>query len=101
MRAVLDLLKMPLLIAALVFAVVSVSRSTIDPELKAKNASLRHELGRVTTRNERLQADIARLKGEISRLRSGDAESLHYARTELGMVRPGETVYQLDADATP
>ena len=26
-----------------------------------------------------------------------DAESLHYARTQLGMVRPGETVFQLGA----
>jgi cell division protein FtsB len=101
MRALFDLLKMPLLIAALVGAVVGFSRWTIDPELKAKNESLRQELSRVSTRNERLQARITRLKGEIGRLRADDAESLHFARTQLGMVRLGETVFQLSADSTP
>lgn len=98
MRAVLDLLKTPLLIAALVGTVIGFSRWTIDPELAAHNTSLRQELGRVEARNERLRARITRLKGEIKRLRADDAESLHYARTQLGMVRPGETVFQLSAE---
>ena len=97
MRALFDMLKTPALIVALVGGVLGFSRLTINPELEAKNASLLHELGRVETRNARLQARIARLKSEIGRLRADDAESLHYARTQLGMVRPGETVFQLGA----
>ncbi|MGK0361692.1 MAG: cell division protein FtsB [Bradymonadia bacterium] len=97
MRALVELLKTPALIVALVGGVLGFSRLTINPELEANNESLRQELGRVETRNTRLQARITRLKGEINRLRADDAESLHYARTQLGMVRPGETVFQLGA----
>lgn len=98
MRALVHLLKTPLLIAALVGTVIGFSRWTINPELTARNESLRQELGRVEARNERLQDRISGLKDEIKRLRADDAESLYYARTQLGMVRPGETVFQLTAE---
>lgn len=84
----------PLLVAALAGGVIAVSKATVDPRLEARNEALRAELGRVQARNARLAAQIAELKGEIHRLRTQPEESLHHARTQLGMVRSGEVVYQ-------
>lgn len=72
---------------------------TLDPELLARNQSLADELSRLEGRNRRLEADNTSLKAEISRLRAEDAESVHHARTQLGMVRPGEVVYQFPASS--
>lgn len=83
--------------AALVGGIWAVHRFSMDPELVAKNRSLSDELSRLEARNRRLQADNETLKAEIGRLRGQDAESVHQARTTLGMVRPGEVVYQFPA----
>lgn len=75
---------------------------TLDPELLARNQSLADELSRLEGRNRRLETDNESLKGEIARLRAEDSESVHHARTQLGMVRPGEVVYQFPAlEPTP
>ncbi|MCK6571123.1 septum formation initiator family protein [Myxococcota bacterium] len=84
-------------VGALVAAVYGFYRLTLDPELVARNQSLSEELSRLEARNRRLETDNAALESEIARLRSEDAESVHHARTSLGMVRPGEVVYQFPA----
>jgi cell division protein FtsB len=86
-------------VAALVAAVYGFYRFTLDPELMARNQSLSDELARLEARNRRLETDNAALEAEIARLRSEDAESVHHARTTLGMVRPGEVVYQFPASS--
>ncbi len=85
----------PLAVAALSGTVYGVWRLSLDPRVEARNGALHDELLRIESRNGRLRADIAALQGEIRRLREDEAESLHRARTGLGMVRTGEVVYQL------
>lgn len=82
------------MIAGLAVIVAWVSRAAVDPQLEARNATLESELGRVKARNTQLSQKIQGLKVELRRLRGEPAESLHHARTQLGMVRPGEMVYQ-------
>lgn len=89
------------LIVALAGGVYAFSRLTLDPELAAYNQSLREEFIRVEARNGQLEAQVAELKAEIQRLRASDAESLFHARTQLGMVKGDEVVYQLDAAGAP
>ena len=84
----------PLVLCLLAAGLWGVSRLMADPEAEARTQSLRDELLRVESRNARLRTEIASLKAELARLRDGDAEALHHARTGLGMVRPGEVVYQ-------
>lgn len=84
-----------LLVALLAGGVYGVSRLTVDPRRSAHNASLAGELGRIEARNDRLRAEITDLTGEIGRLRGDRSESLYHARTRLGMLRPGEVLYQL------
>lgn len=86
-------------VLGLVAGVYAFYRLTLDPELIARNESLADELARLEGRNRRLEADNEALKAEIGRLRAEDAESVHHARTTLGMVRPGEVVYQFPASA--
>jgi len=81
---------------ALTGAVLLVYRASLDPELSARNQKLSDELVRVEARNVRLAAQNGQLKAEIRRLREDRGESLHRARTALGMVRPGEVVYQFE-----
>ncbi|MCA9527272.1 MAG: septum formation initiator family protein [Myxococcales bacterium] len=96
-RRLIRLLSPVALLAVLVGGVYGFSQATLNPELAAYNQSLREELLRVEARNGQLAESIAELKAEIQRLRSDDAESLFHARTQLGMVRTGEVVYQLAA----
>jgi cell division protein FtsB len=94
-RRLLRWLGPPFAILALTGAVYGFWRLTLDPEVEARNRALDDELLRIEGRNGHLRTEIAGLKQEIKRLREDEGESLHRARTGLGMVRPGETVYQL------
>jgi cell division protein FtsB len=47
------------------------------------------------------EAEIARLRGRIERLRSDPATLERLAREDLGMVRPGDVVIELPQDASP
>jgi len=89
------------LLATLVGGAYAFSRFTLNPELAAYNQSLREEFIRVEASNGQLAAQIGDLKAEIHRLRADDAESLFHARTQLGMVKSGEVVYQLEVDKAP
>lgn len=45
--------------------------------------------------NERLQRRNAALAAEVEDLKSGTAAAEERARTELGMIKPGETYYRV------
>ena len=81
--------------------IYGLSRLTVDPELRVRNAELGAELTRVRTRNTRLRARVEAMKAEIIRLRQDPEESLYHARTGLGLVRSGEVVYRFAAPPTP
>ncbi len=74
-----------------------VSTRAVDPELKRRNADLEANLAAVRAENDRLAHESATLRAELIRLRERPTEQLHHARTQLGMVKPGEVVYQLKA----
>lgn len=80
--------------AVLMGGVYGLSRLTIDPDLRVRNAELGAELTRVRTRNGRLRSRVEAMKAEITRLRQDPDESLYHARTGLGLVRSGEVVYR-------
>ena len=86
------------LIAALAALIFGVSQLTVDHRLRQRNALLRAELGAVERRETRLRDELDRLRSEILRLRNVPQESLYQARFDLGMVGPGEFVYQFVAD---
>jgi cell division protein FtsB len=72
-----------------------------DPEVAARNRSLQSDLERIQGRNRWLRHEIGRLRGEIARLRADEDALLGIARTELGLVQPGEVVYQVAEVAEP
>ncbi|MCA9542124.1 MAG: septum formation initiator family protein [Myxococcales bacterium] len=88
-------------LTALGGGVYGLSRLSIDPEVQSRNADLADELRALQGRNERLRARAEALRAEIRRLRTDPEESLYHARTNLGMVRPGEVIYRFEAAAPP
>ena len=62
--------------------------------LKAQVAEQEAENGRLRQRNEALAAEVEDLK-------SGEAAVEERARSELGMVKPGETFYRVIEDGNP
>ncbi len=56
---------------------------------------LESEVERRTEDNDRLAARNAALEAEVKDLKQGLAAAEERARTELGMVGPGETFYQI------
>ena len=78
--------------------VVAVHLWSRDGDKAARSAGLRTELERLESRNQTLRIENDALKAEISRLRTDERASLSHARPELGMVRPGELVYQFRAE---
>lgn len=85
-----------IVVVALAGGLFAAWNASTDPELQQRNEELAEALAHVEARNRRLTTDIAALKTEISRLRDHNAESVHRARTELGMVRGGEVVYRFE-----
>ncbi len=83
-----------LAVLALVGLVLLVHRASLDPEMEARNAELQAQRDQVSAQNRRLKQEIAVRQDELRRLREDPGESLYHARTELGMIRPGEVVYQ-------
>jgi cell division protein FtsB len=69
-------------------------------EAETKGAGLKAELERIEARNRVLRVENDALKAELARLRSDERESVYHARTELGMVKPGELVYQFRSTAS-
>jgi cell division protein FtsB len=86
----------PVILALLTAGVYAAARLSLDPDAEQRNARLSDELSRVRSVNDQLGRDAAALRAELSRLRNRPDERLFHARTQLGLVRPGEVVYQLD-----
>ena len=66
-------------------------------------AALRGQVQRQHAENQRLQERNAALAAEVEDLKSGEAAVEERARSELGMVKPGETFYRVieDGNAAP
>ncbi|HET8697956.1 MAG TPA: cell division protein FtsB [Gammaproteobacteria bacterium] len=62
---------------------------------------LEDEVTRRTEDNARLAARNAALEGEVKDLKQGLAAAEERARTELGMIKAGETFYQIAPAAPP
>ena len=62
-------------------------------------AALRGQVQRQQAENQRLQERNAALAAEVEDLKSGEAAVEERARSELGMVKPGETFYRVIEDA--
>lgn len=60
-------------------------------------ARLRRDLHSLEDRNTRLTAENQRLKIEVQRVRTEPAALERAARENLGLVRPGEIVFNLEA----
>lgn len=66
-------------------------------------AALRAQVARQEAENLKLQQRNEALKAEVENLKSGEAAVEERARSELGMVKPGETFYRVieDGNAPP
>jgi len=62
----------------------------------AKIRGLRRELAHVNDRNFQLVQGIDRARTELHRIRTDDAALDRVARRRLGLVRDGETLYQVE-----
>lgn len=62
-------------------------------------AALRGQVARQQTENRQLQERNAALAAEVEDLKSGEAAVEERARSELGMVKPGETFYRVIEEA--
>ena len=58
-------------------------------------ASLHRQVQQQTRENEGLQQRNAALAAEVEDLKSGEAAVEERARSELGMIKPGETFYRV------
>jgi cell division protein FtsB len=84
-----------LLTAALVLAIAAVAGSVLlGPQGVRHLRALRAERRRLAAATVALLGENARLHAEIGRLEHDDAYLEGLARRELGLVRPGETVYR-------
>ncbi len=88
-------MKPVLLVLTLVGAVAVISEVTVDSGLRDRNDDLQQELQQMRAANGRLEAEVETLQTDIRRLRNAPEEALFQARTTLGMVRPGEVIYQV------
>jgi len=66
-------------------------------------AALKEQVARQEAENLRMQQRNEALKAEVEDLKSGEAAVEERARSELGMVKPGETFYRVieDGKAAP
>jgi cell division protein FtsB len=63
--------------------------------------SLRHTVAETRKANEALKARNDALQAEVRDLKEGRDAIEERARSELGLVKPGETFYQVVEPATP
>lgn len=64
-------------------------------------AALQHQVRQQTRENEGLQQRNAALAAEVEDLKSGEAAVESRARSELGMIKPGETFYRVVEPQNP
>lgn len=63
--------------------------------------ALDHQVGEQRGENARLQQRNDALSAEVEDLKSGEAAVEDRARSELGMIKPGETFYRVVEPAKP
>ena len=66
-----------------------------------EGAALRAQVARQEAENLKLEQRNEALKAEVEDLKSGEAAVEERARSELGMVKPGETFYRVIEDGKP
>jgi len=74
--------------------------SALDPEGLSKARRNEAEAQRLAAENTALEQHVARLRREVKALQ-GDPGALERAARELGYVKPGEVVYDLDVGRAP
>jgi len=87
----------PLLL--LVGSIVAVPLLVLDPRGLPRYRALRDELFEIERTNERTREEVRRLQAEIAGLESDERAIERIARDELGLVRPGEIVFQFPPPA--
>jgi cell division protein FtsB len=78
----------------MLLAVIAVPLLVLEPEGLPRLHGLERELDDVTTENQELRRSIEHLRIEVRRLREDPAAVERIARSELGMVRKSEVVFQ-------
>ena len=82
---------------AVVVALVLAAGSLSGEGGLRRYARLKRDLQSLEERNQRLEADNLRLKREVQRVRSEPAALERAARETLGLVKPGEIVFNVEA----
>ena len=78
----------------LVLAIVTVPVHILDDKGLPRYRSLRAQLARVDANNDKLEREVEQLRRQVERLREDPQAIERIARDELGMVRPGELIFQ-------
>jgi len=94
MTSAVQLLRRTLPIAMMLLAVIAVPLLVLEPEGLPRLHGLERELDDVTTENQELRRSIERLRIEVRHLREDPTAVERIARSELGMVRKNEIVFQ-------
>lgn len=75
-------------------ALATVPVLVLSPDGLPRLRAMQRELEDVSSDNQELRRDVARLRIEVQRLRDDPAAIERIARDELGMVRKSEVVFQ-------
>lgn len=86
-------------LAILALSLVAVPALVLAPQGLPRLRSLERELSQVREENATLDAEVVRLRRDVERLRDSPAAVERIARSELGLVRKSEIVYQFAAPA--
>jgi cell division protein FtsB len=78
----------------LIFAIVAVPTLMFDGQGVPRYSALSREIVRVRAKNAFIEREVRELREQTRRLRSDPRAIERIARDELGMVRPGEVVFQ-------
>jgi cell division protein FtsB len=91
-----DVLLRTLPVAMLSLAVVAVPVLVLEPDGLPRLRALQQELSDVEQQNDELRRDVARLRVEVAELRDDPATIERIARSELGLVRKSEVVFEFE-----
>ena len=78
----------------LVFTMVSVPLLIFDDKSYPRYQSLKTELSRSEANRAQLEREVEALKRRVDRLKNDPHAIERIARDDLGMVRPGELIFQ-------
>lgn len=78
----------------LVLATIVVPLRMLDEQGLPRYRALLSELHDIRADNERFRREVKQLRGTLERLRDDPNEIERIARDELGMLRPGELMFQ-------